>query len=757
MNDFEKLGVFYLGREKNNPENLLLYPSKHLTTHGIIVGMTGSGKTGLAIDLIEEAAIDGVPAILIDPKGDLADILLQFPELNPTDFRPWISEEEAARSAISPDELAAKTAEMWRKGLAGWGQDGERIRMLKAAADYAVYTPGDVNGRPIQLLSDFKAPEGADEATLRDSVVNSVTSLLGLVGIEADSVKSREHILLSAILYASWKSGKSLDLAQLVNAVSAPPFRKIGVFDIESFYPSKDRMKLALSLNGLLASPAFAAWRAGDPLDIQRLLWTEEGKPRISVLSISHLSDSERMFFVASLLNAMIAWMRKQNGTSSLRALLYMDEIFGYFPPNGNPPSKAPMLTLLKQARAFGLGVVLSTQNPVDLDYKGLSNCGTWFIGRLQTERDKIRVLDGLEGAAASSGEGFDREAMDRLLSGLGKRVFLMRDAAEDVPVLFETRWTMSYLCGPISSDRIKGLLVQDTAISPFDVEASFPSPFDTVDESSSLNDTGMQSPFQAAGPEGIAAAVRIHYTDAKTATDKWKSIFFSAPFGDGGAPDWSQAEKHDEEPASSDKLGVIPPRTSASWAKLLSTYVYQNQGVELLRDPVLKIASRFDESEGDFRVRVAQMHREKRDREIEKLTVQYENKLLRLQDRVRTAEDRLLREKSQMSMRVKQTALTGGLAALGALFGGRSMRSGIGRVGSTVRSAARIGKEKEDVARAQNNFDVLSARYIELEQEFEEALINAKVEVVPQDIPLERVILRPKKSDIIVENIWYI
>ena len=403
--DFEKLGAFYLGRQADENGKtsdlspLLMYNSKHLTTHAMIVGMTGSGKTGLALSMMEEAAIDGVPAILIDPKGDLTNLLLQFPDLSPADFRPWVDPAEAQRAGLTVDAFAEKTAAQWRDGLAKWGQDGDRIRRLAASADFAVYTPGDTTGRPLQILRSFDAPAGADEITLRDSIINNVSSLLGLIGIQADPVQSREHILLSAIFYSQWKQGQGLPLEQLINYVATPPFAKIGVFDVESFYPSKDRMKLAMQLNSLLASPSFAAWREGDPLDIGRLLHTEDGRPRISILSISHLSDAERMFFVTAVLNATVAWMRRQTGTGSLRALLYMDEIFGYFPPSANPPSKPPMLTLLKQARAFGLGIVLSTQNPVDLDYKGLSNCGTWFIGRLQTERDKMRILDGLASA----------------------------------------------------------------------------------------------------------------------------------------------------------------------------------------------------------------------------------------------------------------------------------------------------------------------------------------------------------------------
>ncbi len=240
--------------------------------------------------------------------------------------------------------------------------------------------------------------------------------------------------------------------------MQSPPFERVGVLDLESFYPAKDRQALAMTLNNLLASPGFAAWTEGEPLDVARLFHTAEGKPRLSILSIAHLDDRERMFFVTLLLGELVAWMRAQPGTQSLRALLYMDEVMGFLPPSAAPPSKAPMLTLLKQARAFGLGVVLATQNPVDLDYKALGNAGTWFLGRLQTERDQARVLDGLEGSDAARGGGFDRAEMGRLLAGLGKRVFLLHSVHEEKPILFGTRWALSYLRGPLTREEIARL-----------------------------------------------------------------------------------------------------------------------------------------------------------------------------------------------------------------------------------------------------------------------------------------------------------
>src|SRR5512134_2712181 len=464
--DFERLGVFYLGRPydlsaKQPGPGWLLYDSKDLVTHAVCVGMTGSGKTGLCLALLEEAAIDNIPAIIIDPKGDLGNLMLTFPSLTGEAFQPWINEDEARKKGLSPGEYAIQQADLWKKGLASWQQDEARIQRLRDAADVAIYTPGSNAGLPVSILKSFAAPDAdvrEDAELLRERISTTVTSLLGLLGIEADPIQSREHILLSTILDRTWKNGEDLDLAALIHAIQSPPVSKIGVMDVDSFFPSKDRFALAMKLNNLLAAPGFQAWLEGEALDIRQLLYGPSGKPRLAIFSIAHLNDAERMFFVTLLLSQMVGWMRAQSGTTSLRALLYMDEIFGYFPPVANPPSKLPLLTLLKQARAFGLGVVLATQNPVDLDYKGLANTGTWFIGRLQTERDKARVLEGLEGASATSGAHFDRARIDALLSGLPKRVFLMSNAHEDEPVLFQTRWALSYLAGPLTREQIRRL-----------------------------------------------------------------------------------------------------------------------------------------------------------------------------------------------------------------------------------------------------------------------------------------------------------
>ncbi len=472
-NNYEKLGAFYLGKEydlasRTLKEDLILYDSKDLNTHAVIIGMTGSGKTGLGIGILEEALIDNIPIIAIDPKGDLPNLLLNFPDLSPEDFRPWVNAQDALNKGLTIDNSQQSRLKPGGRVSPTGVKEPDRIARLKATADFTVYTPGSHAGLPVSVLRSFSPPAPAtfeDPDLLREQIQTTATSLLALLGIEADPIISREHILLSNIFETVWSEAKSLDLAGLIHAIQAPPFERIGVMDLESFYPAKERFALAMRMNNLLASPGFESWLEGEPLNIGQMLYTAQGKPRACIFTISHLSDSERMFFVSMLLNEILGWMRTQPGTSSLRAILYMDEIFGYFPPVGNPPSKTPLLTLLKQARAFGLGVVLSTQNPVDLDYKGLSNTGTWFIGRLQTERDKGRVLEGLEGAAA--GSGFDRSRMEEILAGLGKQVFLLHNVHENEPVIFQTRWVMSYLRGPMTREQIKVLMADRKSPAP--------------------------------------------------------------------------------------------------------------------------------------------------------------------------------------------------------------------------------------------------------------------------------------------------
>ena len=489
----EQLGSFYLGAEYDleagaRKEAPINYDARDLVTHAVCVGMTGSGKTGLCIGLLEEAALDKVPAILIDPKGDITNLLLQFPDLQPDDFKPWINEDDARRKDKTVEEFAASTAEQWKNGLADWGIGGERMRSLAAQTGYTIFTPGSDMGIPINILGSLAAPDLSWETeaeSIRERITGTVAALLGLAGINADPVRSREGILLANIFESAWKEGQDLDLAKLFMAIQKPPFRQLGVFDVDTFYPEKDRFNLAMAFNTLVASPKFQTWLQGEPLDVDRLFYDAEGKPRHSVIYIAHLSDSERMFIVTLILESLVTWMRRQSGTTSLRALFYFDEIFGYFPPTAEPPSKRPLLTLFKQARAFGLGCVVVTQNPVDLDYKGLTNAGTWFIGKLQAERDKERVLSGLKGALSEAGQSSEVN-YDKLITRLGNRVFLMHSVHDDGPVVFTTRWAMSYLRGPLTLPQVRTLM---------------------ADRKARPAANGAQAPAQAAAPAPAAPA----------------------------------------------------------------------------------------------------------------------------------------------------------------------------------------------------------------------------------------------------------
>nr|WP_290668279.1 DUF87 domain-containing protein [Ardenticatena sp.] len=462
----ERLGSFYLGAEYDLDTERLFsnrpvrYDARDLTTHAVCVGMTGSGKTGLCIVLLEEAALDKVPAIIIDPKGDMTNLLLQFDELRPEDFRPWVNVDDARRKGLSVDEYAKKIATQWREGLAEWGITPERIRLLKESVEYTVYTPGSEAGRPVNILGSLAAP-GLDfdthAETLRERISGTVAALLRLAGIQADPVRSREAILLATIFEHFWRQQEDLDLAKLILSIQTPPVRQLGVFDVDTFFPAKERFELAMAFNSLMAAPAFQAWLKGDPLNVDALFFTADGKPRHSIFYLAHLSEAERMFFVTLLLESVVTWMRRQTGTTSLRALLYFDEVFGFFPPVAEPPSKRPLLTLLKQARAFGLGTVLVTQNPVDIDYKGLTNAGTWFIGKLQAERDKERVLQGLKGALAEAGQQVDVE-YDAIITRLRTRLFLLHNVHDEGPKIFHTRWAMSYLRGPLTRPQLQQL-----------------------------------------------------------------------------------------------------------------------------------------------------------------------------------------------------------------------------------------------------------------------------------------------------------
>lgn len=791
MQDFEKLGVFYLGKEydleeKRLKDELILYKSKDLTTHAVIIGMTGSGKTGLGIGIIEEAAIDNIPVIAIDPKGDLGNLALTFPQLRGEDFLPWVNVHEAANKGLSAEEYANNQAELWRKGLSEWGQDEKRIERLRNAADVRIYTPGGSAGLGVSLLRSFNAPSREiinDKDAYRDRVDITTNSLLSLLGFNADPFTSREYILISNIFEHTWSKGQNLDLPELISAIQKPPMDKIGVMDVDSFYPSKDRFSLAMMLNSLLASPGFKAWLEGDPMDINRFMYDKDGRPTVSIFSITHLSDSERMFFVTMLLNEVLSWVRSQPGTGSLRAILYMDELFGYLPPIANPPSKAPLLTLLKQARAYGLGLVLSTQNPGDLDYKALSNAGTWFIGRLQTERDKERVLAGLEGAAAAG--KFDRARTEQILAGLGQRIFYLHSVHNDEPVIFSTRWVLSYLSGPLTRDQISSLTSAET------VTEKVQTPYDNIPQKQdidTLNDNRTESskstppvlppqikqvylPATGMDPKNIVyvpsviGAADVLYSNAKLGVSVSKNYTLLAPLHDGPIPlDWSEAEQIeinlrdlDSGPVEGAHYANFPDaasnaRSYEDWKKLLNQFIRTNLSLKLLFSPALKTLSEPGEDERDFRIRLQHLAHERRDDAMEEIRKKYSSKLDQLEERHRRAKQAVEQKNAMAAQRKVEAAVSAGTALLGALLGRKTISAtSVSRIGTAVRSTSRAFKSGQEISGAVETLQSIEAQIQELQFEFEQQLEKISANYNMLEEKLESVEIRAISGNITV------
>jgi hypothetical protein len=796
MKDFEKLGVFYMGREydlaaKKELPKPVLYPSKDLVTHAVCVGMTGSGKTGLCLTLLEEAAIDGIPALVIDPKGDLSNLMLTFPDLKGEDFEPWVNTDDARKKGVSVKEYAKQQAETWKKGLHAWEQleaendefGGNRLKRLKASADIAIYTPGSNAGIPVSILHSFDAPPEAlrnDTELLRERVNTTATSLLALLDIDADPVQSKEHILISTVLSTAWKAGKDMDLATLIEQLQHPPVSRIGVLDLETFFPSNDRFNLAMLFNNLLASPSFEAWMEGVALDIQSLLYTKEGKPRIAIFSIAHLNDTERMFFVSLFYNQIIGWMRQQPGTTSLRAIVYMDEIFGYFPPVKNPPSKTPMLTLLKQARAFGIGMMLATQNPVDIDYKGLANCGTWFIGRLQTERDKLRLLDGLEGAACTTGSKFDRASMEQILAGLGSRVFLLHDVNFEQPIVFMTRWALCYLSGPLTRNQIKALMdPKRPELAAGAVKKEVKSAADDGEHTDSRailppDVPQFFVPLRSPKPGGAAlvykpqilGCAQIYYSDAKAGVDLTVDYSYLAEVTDEAvAVNWPDAEQEEladsdleKEPAEETCLfGHLPretakPKAYDAWKKSYADFLYRNQKLSVFKCDDLEEISKPNESERDFRLRLAQAAREKRDQQAEQLRQRYGPKIAAIDEHIRKA-IQVAEKKNQASITSKLMALLSfGTSILSAFLGRKAITATtVGKITTSANKAGKSIKDSKDASMAEENVEVLKTQKEAIEAQFKDEVAKLETTIDPQAAALDEVQIRPKKSNISV------
>jgi len=777
MNDYEKLGLFYLGKRYDADkgkivEEPILYDSSDLTTHAVIVGMTGSGKTGLGISLIEEAAIDRIPVIAVDPKGDLGNLHLSFPELRPSDFKPWVDPQEAAQKGQSVDEYATGRAELWQKGLASWQQDGARIEKFRSNVELGLYTPGSNAGTPISVLRSFQAPAEElrqDSDLYQEHLQATAASVLTLIGEDSGEVGSPESVLIANILDHYWSKGHSLDLPGLFAAIQRPPFERIGLMPTDDFVPPASRARLANRLNGLIAAPGFDSWLSGTPLSADSLLYTETGKPRVSVVSIAHLDDKERMFFLSMLLGEIISWMRTQPGTGSLRALLYIDEIFGFMPPTANPPTKKLLLTLLKQARAYGIGVVLSTQNPVDLDYKGLSNAGTWFVGRMQTERDVKRLSDGLQGAASGNTSG---KSLNRLIASLGKRVFLMHNVHEKEPVVFHTRWVMSYLAGPLTRDQIKRISKKSgqttpqpqqhsAADAPPEQAAAPPVPagvdefFLPVTRVAEDTDSIIYRPM-------LLAAADVGYHSARYKIDDDRRFLVTGVADENSSVmEWGEGqsieiELEDLELAAREgaRFAELPTtmRRKGSYtegARSFKRWLREEQALVLLRSSTFRLYSNPGEAERDFRIRLQTVASEKRDAAAAALRKRYSAKLTTLQSRLLRANQAIQRESEQARQSKLDSALSIGTALLSAFLGRKTISTtSATRIGSAVKKAGRIGKESSDVARANQTANSVKQQIAAMEDELAGEISKLDVEFDAQNEELDEIRIRPKSTD---------
>jgi hypothetical protein len=746
--------------------------------------MTGSGKTGLCICLLEEAAIDKVPAIIIDPKGDITNHLLHFPDLLPDDFSEWINIDDARRKGLSREEYSIQIAETWRKGLEKWGIGKSRIELLAKSVDYTIYTPGSNSGIPVNILSSLEAPKMQDTETLIDLITGTVSALLELTNLNADPIRSREGILLSNILQYHWTKNHNLSLEKLIQEIQTPPFNRLGVFDLETFYPIQNRMELAITLNSLLASPSFIEWLTGDPLDISKFLYDGDGKPRHSVFCLSHLSEEERMFFVTLLLERVSTWIRQQPGTTSLRAILYFDEVFGYMPPVANPSSKTPLLRLLKQARAYGLGVVITTQNPVDIDYKGLTNTGTWFIGKLQTERDKKRVLDGLQSADQVFDQSIEKDYSD-VIGSLDSRVFLLHNVHEDGPKVFHTRWAMNYLRGPLTGIQIRKLMenkkekisIKPRKIPKIDSELSkTPPTIDPTIEQLFIErnfDSGdiitVQKLEKGYDNEKLAFVptlllnFSVRFVNKKRGIDKIEQTWALAPEPNNfGEIEWSRmgnidpGKIHDTQiyPIEESFYHPIPIHYNTlkeleGVRKKLSNYLYRNSSYSIWFHKALGFGQDQNESKKDFLIKVAQVARERRDLEIDKLEKKYEKKLDKLNSKISKLTSSLSADKAEYDARKREEILGIGETIIGVFMGRRTS-------GATTASRRRrmTTRAKYDIEDTKKQIEELKKEFNELEEELREQVDEITEQWSSAEDNIQEYQITPRRADIEVDEI---
>ncbi|MDD2791042.1 MAG: DUF87 domain-containing protein [Sulfurimonas sp.] len=756
---YEKLALFYLGKNASD-DSLNLYKSKHLTTHAAIIGMTGSGKTGLGIGLIEEAALDNIPSLIIDPKGDMGNLCLAFDAMRAEDYLPWIDESEASAKGKTKEQMAQDIAATNKAGIESFDQDLARVKSF-ADVPKTIYTPGSSAGVSVNILGSFEAPPQEileDTDTLASLINTSAASLLSLVSIESDGMASKEHLLLSTIFSHYYMQGISLSMQSIIANIITPPFEKIGMLSLDAFYPQSERMKLATLFNSVISSITFSAWTQGEALDIQNMLYDENGKAKIAIFSIAHLADTERMFFVSLLLGAYISWMRRQRGSSTLKSILYMDEIFGFFPPSKNPPSKEPMLLLLKQARAFGCGIVLSTQNPVDIDYKGLSNIGTWFIGKLQTKQDIAKVIDGI---AANS--PLSKEEVAQKIGSLKGRHFFLKNVHEEQTQEFQTRWVLSYLKGPMTKDDIKMLMSAKKMVPKTLHEQDIPM---QMPNTKTLLNKNIKEYFLDSNPDArlypsLYGEVKLRFYDQKKGIDQQETLSLKLPLDpDTFTLEWENARQEQiaqkslqapQNAAYAQLPKLISTESSLkSFEKSLSDFIYDTKKLELLGCEDLKLESKAGQNRRDFLVEVEDRLKELRDEGTEKLQKKFQSEYEKLEDKLKTLEIKLKKEEAEVTSKMTDTIISIGLTVVSAFFGKKAMSaSTISKGASSLSKGKAVIKERADVANAQQLIEDIHTDIQALENTLNEDVKALSEELSTKNYPLQSVEVRPRRSDI--------
>ncbi len=727
--------------------------TKDLRTHGVVLGMTGSGKTGLCLVLLEELVREGIPIIALDPKGDLGNLALLFPELKAESFAPWADGKD-------PKALS----ERWKGGLEKWGLGAPAVAQLKEQMSLSLFTPGSSAGLTVNVLGALKRP---DQQTLDDPearralIAGIVSGLLGLVGVSADPVRDPEHIVLSKIIEGAWVKGQDIDLEGLILQLVDPPFSKVGVFPLDSFFKPDARMKLAMGFNGVIASPSFATWTQGRDLDMNELLKTGGPTP-VSVFAMAHLSEPERQFFTSLLLGRLLAWTRTQPGTERLRAVLFFDEAAGYLPPHpANPPTKAPILTMMKQARAMGLGVVLATQNPVDLDYKALSNAGLWAVGRLRTEQDRKRVLAGVPG-----------DGLDERVAGLGKREFLVALAKGGHNVV-ASRHAMCFLRGPLTLNEIRTLSAESPQSSldraPSSVAsggggvapaaaapvASAGAPVAAPAPASSLDDGLLPAPppvqvpmrfldprvafsermggvfadkAEAARSDGKVVFKPALYAEIVLRFDEdrvgfvldqhehriWFPLHGSLPSQHIGLP-LQPEDSMDQAPAIGVFTALPDWMDEAKELKALQKRVvediYRQETSGMFVCKPLKLYGKAGESRADFEMRCESAIDELADAKVAKLRESYEKKADRLQAQIAKKEDSIERLQSDLKARQAAEVINVGEMVLSMFTGRRRSVSGaVSRRTTSMRAKTRVTEASSALERLTADVEDLAA-----------------------------------------------